>query len=97
MKTIKTTFVLMTIALVLSSCASKKTINGVTYRPYGIFNESTCKNDSIQYSASGSAIVCGVIFFECFIPPIYIFGYNLWEPVGLKKEYDKGTIKGVVK
>lgn len=83
--------------LLFSSCADEKTIDGVTYRPYGFMNESTCKNDSVQYEVSGEAVVAGIIFSECIVPPIYVFGYNLWEPVGLKKDYRDGKIKGVVK
>lgn len=83
--------------LLIISCADNKTINGITYRPYGLFNESTCKNDSIQYEVSGQAICSGVIFSGFIIPPIYTFGYNLWEPIGLKKDYQEGKIKGVVK
>lgn len=83
--------------LFFSSCAEEKTIDGVTYRPYGLINESTCKNDSIQYEVSGEAVVAGIIFSEFIVPPIYVFGYNLYEPIGLKKDYKDGKIKGVVK
>lgn len=84
--------------IMLVSCADKKTINGVTYRPYGFLNESTCKNDSIEYQLSFWATVSGVVFFECIVPPIYTFGFNLFEPVGLKgkksiKDKDKGIVK----
>lgn len=83
--------------LLLTSCADNKTINGKTYRPYGILNEETCKNDSIQYEISGEAIVSGIIFCVLIVPPIYTFGFNLWQPVGLKKDYQNGgIIKGVV-
>lgn len=81
---------------VATSCADNKTINGVTYRPYGLLNESTCKNDSVEYQISGEAFVVGIIFVELIVPPIYIFGYNFYEPVGLKKDFEKGTTKGVV-
>jgi hypothetical protein len=88
--------VLIGLVVLITSCADKKTINGVTYRPYGLFNESTCKNDSIQYETSGWAVASGIVFFEVIVPPIYTFGFNLYEPVGLKKDYQKGKIKGVV-
>lgn len=83
--------------LILSSCADNKTVNGITYRPYGLLNEETCKNDSIQYEVSFGAVVSGVLFSEIFlIPTLYTFGYNLWEPIGLKKNYQDGKIKGVI-
>lgn len=81
---------------VTTSCADNKTINGVTYRPYGFLNESTCKNDSVEYQISGEAFVAGIIFSELIVPPFYIFGYNFYEPVGLKKDFQKGTSKGIV-
>lgn len=92
-------FAVLTISMILlsSSCADNKTIDGVTYRPYGLLNESTCKNDSVQYEVSGWAVVSGVLFFEVIVPPIYVFGFNLYEPIGLKKDYDNGKIKGVIK
>ena len=80
-------FMFLTTLVVLVSCADNKTIDGVTYRPYGLLNENECKNDSIQYEVSGWAVFSGVVFFECVVPPIYTFGYNLWEPVGKKKDY----------
>lgn len=80
------------------SCADNKTIDGVTYRPYGLLNQETAKNDSIQYEVSGWAVFSGVVFFEAVVPPIYTFGYNLWEPVGKKKDYvTNPSIKGVVR
>lgn len=82
--------------MLLISCADKKTIKGVTYRPYGLFNESTQKNDSIKYQVSGWAVVSGLVFSELFfIPTIYTFGFNLYEPVVLKSEGNE--LNGVVK
>ena len=75
---------LILVSIVLISCADKKVINGVEYRPYGILNEDAYKCDSIQYSPSGAAICSGIIFCECIIPPVYVFGFNLWEPIRSK-------------
>lgn len=89
---------LLLISVILfTSCADHKTIDGETYRPYGFLNEETCKNDSIQYQVSGWAVASGVIFCEMIIPPIYTFGYNLWEPVGKKSDFNTKNIKGIVK
>jgi hypothetical protein len=75
---------LIVVGLLMVSCAKEKTINGVTYRPYGILNADTQKNPNIEYEVSGWAVFSGVIFVETIIVPFYTFGYNLWEPVGLK-------------
>lgn len=72
------------VGLLFTSCAEEKTIDGVTYRPYGLLNESTQKNPDINYEVSGWALCSGIVFVETIIVPVYVFGYNLWEPVGKK-------------
>lgn len=96
MKSLKIAAVLASLFLVitLSSCADNKVIDGVTYRPYGLLNSDECKNDSIQYEVSGWACFSGIVFCEVIVPPIYTFGYNLFEPVGKKAKNSK--LKGVV-
>lgn len=75
----------------LSSCADNKNIDGITYRPYGILNENDVKNDSIIYDISYQAVASGIIFSEMFfIPTVYTFGFNLYEPIGKKSDYIKG-------
>jgi len=93
---VKKFFLALAIVVSLVSCADKKTINGIEYRPYGFLNESTAKNDSVQYALSGWAVASGVVFFELVVPPIYTFGFNLWQPIGLKSEIKAKNLKGVV-
>ena len=92
----KQILLLAIIIAVLSSCADSKTINGTTYRPYGLLNESTCKNDSVQYEISGLAVASSIIFCEFIVPPIYSVGYNLYQPVGLKSQFKSSNTKGVI-
>ena len=88
-------FSLLTV-LLFTSCADEKTINGITYRPYGLLNEGSCKNDSIYYEVSGKAALSGVIFSEVFfIPTLYTFGFNLYEPKCSLKEHKFNFNKGV--
>ena len=83
--------------LLLSSCAKEKNIDGKTYRPYGLLNEGSCKNDSVYYEISGWACLSGVLFSEClFIPTVYTFGYNLWEPKCSMKQHRENKNAGVV-
>ena len=77
------------LSIMTVSCADKKVIKGTEYRPYGLLNEGSVKNDSIYYEASGWAIFSGVFFCQCIVPPIYVFGYNLWEPKMTMTEHNK--------
>lgn len=71
-------------ALNMMACsAPTKTINGITYGDYGLLN-SDDKNPDIKYEPNWWNIAIGIIFFELIIPPIYVFGYHLFEPVGPK-------------
>jgi len=89
---------LIIMSISLFSCADSKTINGVTYRPYGIFNEGSAKNPNIHYEVSGEAVFSGVMFAEFFlIPTIYTFGYNIYEPKCTMAEYNQNINNGVVK
>ncbi|OGN01012.1 MAG: hypothetical protein A3G51_00005 [Candidatus Yanofskybacteria bacterium RIFCSPLOWO2_12_FULL_43_11b] len=63
--------------------APTKTINGTTYSDYGLFNLDD-KNPNIKYEPNWWNVAMGVIFFEMIIPPIYVFGFHLFEPVGPK-------------
>lgn len=65
-----------------SSCAQDKVIDGNKYSTYGLFNEKDLKNDSISYEVSGWAVVGGIVFIETIIWPVYVVGWDLWEPVG---------------
>lgn len=81
-------------SVLLTSCADHKTIDGVTYRPYGFFNDGSAKNDSIYYEVSGKAVCSGVFFSEFFlIPTVYTFGFNLYEPKCSMKEHLASKVK----
>ena len=88
--------ILIALVTLTFSCADNKTIDNVTYRPYGLLNKETCKNDSIYYEVSLQAVASGIIFSELFlIPTIYTFGFNLYEPICKKSELVNEK-KGVV-
>ena len=76
-------------SLLLTACAEDKTINGVTYEPFGLVTESDKRNPEVEYKVDWPNVVCAVIFFETIIVPIYVFGWALQEPRGMKN-----TIKG---
>lgn len=84
-------FISMLMILALVGCASTKTVEGITYDTYGMFNIDEKKNPDIQYEVSGWSVFWGVVLFETVIAPIYFFGYDLYEPVG-KKPSIKGEV-----
>lgn len=83
------------IIIIPRCCASNKTIDGKTYSTYGLFNQDQYKNDSIQYEVSTGSVVVGVIFCETLIVPVYLVGWDLWQPIGKKtiNPADKGIIQ----
>ncbi len=93
----KKLFIVLFISILFASCADNKVINGVEYRPYRLINQESTRVDSVEYQISPYAAVSGIVFMECFfIPTVYTYGYNLYEPVCLKKDYHEG-INGIVK
>lgn len=85
------TILSLIMALLVCSCSSPKEIEGVTYDTYGLFNKHDKQNSSIQYEVCWGNVVWGVILIETIIAPIYFFGFDMFEPVGLQPK-----IKGQV-
>ncbi len=74
------------LSLGLTACASSRNLDGKVYEPYGLFDESTVKSDKVCYSASGGNIFWSVVGFETIILPVWLLGYQLYEPIRLKGE-----------
>ena len=82
---------LLSLCLTLFSCADNKIIDGIEYRPYGLLNESRCKNNDIHYEIAIDATFSGIFFSELlFIPTVYVFGYNWYEPICKKSDFKNG-------
>ena len=86
MKKVFKTLVFILLVGLLTSCADEKTINNITYKPYGYFNEEIEKNDSIAYQVSPEAVISSILFCETIVVPVYIIGWELYEPVKLKEK-----------
>ena len=72
-------------SVLLAGCgAENKTIGGVEYGTYGLFNKEEMHNKNIQYEISGWSIFWSVIFCETIIAPIYFVGFDLYQPIGVK-------------
>lgn len=89
----KLTIYLMALMLIFSSCASSKTfqIDGqaVEVKPYGWANKETRYNDKVVYEVSLGNVVWSVIGFETIVLPIWLTGWQIYEPVKLKEQTDK--------
>ena len=81
--------------MLLAGCGNDKTIDGVTYGTYGLFNEASMHNPNIEYELSPGSIICAIIFSETIIVPIIVVGWDLFQPVG--KVNANPAMKGVVR
>ena len=85
---LKFTLVWVALCVILccfGGCSDKKTIDGVVYQPYGMFDEHEVKADSIVYRVVAGNVVWSIIGFETVIVPVWLIGYDLYEPIGKKQ------------
>ena len=77
--------ILVIMLVSISSCCftSKMEIGGQVYDTYGLINKDENRDPSVEYELSWGNIVLGAVFCETVIAPIWFFGFDLWEPVGL--------------
>lgn len=68
-------------SLLLSGCGNDKTIDGRHYDTFGIANETSTRDPKILYEVSAGSVICAIIFSETLIVPIYVIGWDLWQPV----------------
>jgi hypothetical protein len=75
-------FILISIiSLLFLGCAEEKTINGVTYQPYGFFDQNEHKSPNVVYEVNTANVVWSIILFPTVIVPVVVIGWDLWEPV----------------
>jgi hypothetical protein len=87
-----TAFVLA-VSLTLGGCAKTLTVEGKGYPPYGVFNAHTHKSKDVCYEVSAGNVVWSAILFATIAAPIYFIGWELFNPVRVKKgPEDKCTI-----
>ena len=80
-------------AAFLAGCANDMNINGKTYGSYGLFNEKTMKNDSVEYQISIGNVIWSIILCETIVFPVYFVGFSIYEPIGAKGSMEKGVVK----
>jgi len=81
--------------LLLSSCSHKQTFKTeagpVEAVGYGIANEDSKKLPNVVYSISPLNVILAILFCETIVVPIYVVGWELYEPDRLKTEQDTGV------
>ena len=73
--------VLIGAAALLSACGNDKIIDGKHYDVYGIANMESQKDPNVLYEISASSVIWGIILCETIVVPVYIIGWDLWQPV----------------
>jgi hypothetical protein len=81
-----TMIMMMFVVLFTTSCADSLKVDGKTYRPYGFMDEEEFKDPNVVYKPHAPNIVGAIIFSETLIFPIYVLGWEFYEPVGLKND-----------
>lgn len=81
--------------LLLSSCSHQETFKTesgpVIAEGYGIANEEAKKIPTVVYSISAVNVILAILFCETIVVPIYVVGWELYEPDRLKTDQDKGV------
>jgi len=78
---------ILIILIIFIGCSDSKTIDGITYQPYGLLNKEEKRDPNIEYNLVFGNLVWGVILIETIIAPIYFFGFDIFEPVGIKHRH----------
>ena len=81
MKRTLTILALFAAALMLTACGNNKTINGKDIETYGIANMESKQDPTVVYEISAGSVICAILFSETVIVPVYVIGWDLWQPV----------------
>ena len=83
--------------LILTSCASSKTFNidgeKTVVKPYGWANKQNRKFDNVVYEVSLGNVVWSILGFETIVVPVWLTGWQLYQPVRLKTPDEMGLQK----
>jgi len=85
--------IILLISIFMLACSSTKEIGGIEYDTYGLFNMDDKKNPDIQYEVVWENVIWGAILVETIVAPIYFFGFDMFEPVGLKSKIKGQVVK----
>jgi hypothetical protein len=71
-------------SIALSGCASNEQFNNVTYESFGVVNDSAKRAPNVVYEISAGSVIFAILFCETMIIPVYIVGWDLYQPVRLQ-------------
>ena len=81
MKNILTILSIVASSLILTGCGNDKFIDGKHVEVYGFANIEANKDPNVIYEISAGSVICAIFFSETIIVPIYVIGWDLWQPV----------------
>lgn len=67
-------------SVMLLGCAEDKHIDGYLHRTYGVFDKDENRKDCVYYTVSGGNIFWSIVFVESIFVPVWLIGFNLYEP-----------------
>ena len=73
----------------LAGCGNDLSIDNKVYPTYGVANMETHKDPTILYEISPVSVIVAIIFSETLIVPVYVIGWDLWQPVRKRESADK--------
>lgn len=89
----KIIFTIMTACILFTSCAENykytdKNGEQKIAKPYGWADYQENHADSIEYKVNIPNVILSAIFCETFVVPVWLTGWELFEPVGIKGEVE---------
>ena len=81
MKAFRKALIIAAAVMTLASCGNDATIDGKHYQTFGVANQDVFRDPNIVYEISAGSVIWGIILCETIIVPVYIIGWDLWQPV----------------
>mgnify|MGYP001566967868 CR=1 FL=1 len=83
--------VIVALSLPLAACGKPQYLGKsdgqkVLYPTYGFLNQSSSKSKNVCYEISAGNVIWSIILIETVIAPIYFVGWDLFNPIRMKKD-----------
>ena len=78
--------IIIILSMILICCGGSIRVNNVKYRTYGVLNRADEREEFIEYKPIWGNIALGAAFFWTYFAPIYFYGFDMMEPVGVKDQ-----------